>query len=138
MATRSLSNRIRSKRPTRAATPTPPSPPESPPPDPLVDVPEPPGIEVTDAFFCALQKVAKELEDARTELMQLHGMIRCLHDVLLYADDDDSPMHADVAHVIARLLNDVITTLELTKNQLPTNAELARSIMGDTDKDVAV
>lgn len=107
-------------------------------PDPLADTPEPPGIEVNDVFFKAIERVATKLENVRTELNQIQAMSRCLQDVLLYSDDDDGVQHADVAHVIARLLNDVATDLELIKNELPTNAELARSIMGDTDKDVAV
>jgi hypothetical protein len=48
----------------------------------------------------------------RTELMQIHAMLRCLTDVLLYADDDDSVMHSDVAKVCARLLDESITRLE--------------------------
>ena len=48
----------------------------------------------------------------RTELMQIEAMLRCLKDVLLYADDDDSVMHSDVAQVCARLLNDSITRLD--------------------------
>ena len=48
----------------------------------------------------------------RTELMQIHGMLRCLTDVLLYADDDDSVMHSDVACVCARLLNECVTRLD--------------------------
>lgn len=102
------------------------------------DAPDPPGIEVNGAFFVTLEKVAKELEAARTELMQLHAMLRCLADVLKYADDDDSVMHSDVAIVVARLLNDVVTDLEVTKNQIPTNKEMARSVMGEFDKEVEV
>ncbi len=52
------------------------------------------------------------IEHERAELMQIHAMVRCLNDVLLYADDDDSPMHADVALVIARLLNDSVGRLD--------------------------
>lgn len=111
---------------------------EPPPPDRPADAPDPPGIEVNDAFFLALRKIAKELEHARTELMQVHGMLRCLADVLKYADDDDSVMHSDVAIVAARLLNDVVTNLELTKSQIPTNKEMARSVMGESDKYVEV
>jgi hypothetical protein len=55
------------------------------------------------------------IEHERAELMQVHAMVRCLNDVLLYADDDDSPMHADVALVIARLLNDSIARLEAVR-----------------------
>jgi hypothetical protein len=52
------------------------------------------------------------IEHERIELMQIHAMVRCLNDVLLYADDDDSSMHADVALVIARLLNESVGRLE--------------------------
>jgi len=53
------------------------------------------------------------IEHERTELMQVHAMVRCLNDVLLYADDDDSSMHADVALLIARLLNESVGRLEI-------------------------
>lgn len=61
----------------------------------------PPGVSLAEAI--ALE---------RSELMQIHAMVCCLNDVLLYADDDDSPMHADVAHVVARLLDDSVARLE--------------------------
>jgi transcriptional regulator with XRE-family HTH domain len=38
-------------------------------------------------------------------------MLKCLYEVLLYADDDDSVMHADVANVCARLINESVTRL---------------------------
>lgn len=55
------------------------------------------------------------IEHERIELMQVHAMVRCLNDVLLYADDDDSSMHADVALVIARLLNESVGRLEMVR-----------------------
>jgi hypothetical protein len=55
--------------------------------------------------------LADLIERERDELLQIHAMVRCLNDVLLYADDDDSPMHADVAHVITRLLDESLTRL---------------------------
>lgn len=109
--------------------------PESPTAASLADVPELPGIEINGTFFRVLEKVSTEMEHARTELMQLHGMLRCLYEVLLYADDDDHLMHADVAQVVARLLNDVVTGLELTRNQIPTDMEMARSVMSEPEKD---
>ena len=51
----------------------------------------------------------------RIELMQVHAMVRCLNDVLLYSDDDDASMHADVALVIARLLNESVGRLEMVR-----------------------
>jgi hypothetical protein len=64
------------------------------------------------AISQATSSLAELIEHERGELMQIHAMIRCLNDVLLYADDDDSPMHADVADVVARLLDDSIARLE--------------------------
>jgi len=64
------------------------------------------------------------IEQERIELMQVHAMARCLNDVLLYADDDDSPMHADVALVIARLLNECVGRLEKVRTRV---ADLERA-----------
>lgn len=59
--------------------------------------------------------LADLIEHERTELMQIHAMLRCLYGVLLYADDDDSPLHADVAQVVARLLDESVTRLEAVR-----------------------
>ena len=59
--------------------------------------------------------LADLIEHERTELMQIHAMLRCLQGVLLYADDDDSPLHADVAQVVARLLDESVTRLEAVR-----------------------
>jgi hypothetical protein len=50
--------------------------------------------------------LAQLIESERVELLQVQAMLKCLYEVLLYADDDDSLMHADVANVCARLIND--------------------------------
>jgi hypothetical protein len=55
--------------------------------------------------------VAEAIEHERVELMQIQAMLKCLYEVLLYADDDDSVMHADVANVCARLINDSVDRL---------------------------
>jgi hypothetical protein len=52
------------------------------------------------------------IEVERANLMQVHGMARVLYDVLLYSDDDDGTMHADVADVIARLIEESVEALE--------------------------
>jgi hypothetical protein len=52
------------------------------------------------------------IEGERVHLMQVFGMLKCLYEVLLYADDDDSTMHADVAHVCATLINECVVRLE--------------------------
>jgi len=52
------------------------------------------------------------IEVERANLMQVQGMARVLYDVLLYSDDDDGTMHADVAQVIARLIAESVDALE--------------------------
>jgi hypothetical protein len=56
--------------------------------------------------------LAQLIESERVELLQVQAMLKCLYDVLLYADDDDSLMHADVANVCARLINDSACRLD--------------------------
>jgi hypothetical protein len=57
-------------------------------------------------------EVAGAIEHERVELMQIQAMLKCLYEVLLYADDDDSVMHADVANVCARLIDDSVARLD--------------------------
>lgn len=52
------------------------------------------------------------MEAERVNLMQVQAMAKCLHGVLLYSDDDDGTMHADVARVIASLIKEVVDALE--------------------------
>jgi len=55
------------------------------------------------------------IDHERGELMQIHAMARCLNDVLLHADDADSLMHADVAAIIARLVNESAGRLDAVR-----------------------
>lgn len=73
------------------------------------------------------------IEHERIELMQVHAMVRCLNDVLLYADDDDSSMHADVALVIARLLNESVGRLERVRGRV---AELEQAAVASPPNQV--
>jgi len=52
------------------------------------------------------------IESERTLLLQIRAMLHCLYEVLLYADDDDSVMHADVAYTAARLINECAMRLD--------------------------
>lgn len=60
----------------------------------------------------ASRSLEELIEAERANLMQVQGMARVLYDVLLYSDDDDGTMHADVAHVIARLIEESVDALE--------------------------
>jgi len=69
------------------------------------------------------------IERERVQLMQVHAMLKCLYEVLLYADDDDSIMHADVANMAARLLDESVVRLELLR------ASLRQPATGDSPGD---
>lgn len=58
-------------------------------------------------------KLWEAIENERMELQEIAAMLHCLGEVLLYSDDDDGTMHADVAKVSRRLLLDVIERLKL-------------------------
>jgi hypothetical protein len=51
------------------------------------------------------------IEAERVNLMQVQAVARCLYEVLLYSDDDDATLHADVAKVIARLIEEAVDSL---------------------------
>lgn len=59
--------------------------------------------------------LSEAIEHERIELMQVQAMLKCLYEVLLYADDDDSIMHADVANVCARLISDCVARLDAVR-----------------------
>jgi hypothetical protein len=70
--------------------------------------------------------ISEAIERERSELMQVHAMLKCLYEVLLYADDDDSVMHADVANVCARLLSECVVRLDALR---------LRTLRSDDDAD---
>jgi len=55
------------------------------------------------------------VENVRTLLLQVRAMLHCLSEVLLYADDDDSVLHAEVAQAAAGWINDAAMELDLAK-----------------------
>src|SRR5687768_14581647 len=67
--------------------------------------------ERTTPRLPSVADVTASIENERVELLQIQAMLKCLYEVLLYADDDDSVMHADVANVCARLINESVRRL---------------------------
>jgi hypothetical protein len=59
------------------------------------------------------------LEDAinaeRARLLQVHSVLHCLYEVLLYADGEDAPTYAEAAHLAAMLIDDVVANLDPVK-----------------------
>ena len=61
--------------------------------------------------------VEEAIEHERSLLLQVRAMLHCLYEVLLYADDDDSVMHAEVAQTAARLINESAARLDAVNLQ---------------------
>ena len=55
------------------------------------------------------------IENVRTLMLQMRGLLHCLSEVLLYADDDDSVMHAEVAYSASGWANLAAAELDLVK-----------------------
>ena len=69
---------------------------------------------------CALEQLIKE---QRANLISAHAVQHCLHQVLLYADDDDAVIYAEAAHVVAAMMNDIVEKLDPLKVHVCTDVE---------------
>lgn len=47
--------------------------------------------------------------------MQIRATLHCLSDVLLYADDEDAELHAEVAKALEKWVNEAVVELDLKK-----------------------
>lgn len=56
--------------------------------------------------------LAQAIDAERAKLISAHAVQKCLYEVLLYAEGEDSVMHAEAAHVVAALMEDVLTNLD--------------------------
>lgn len=100
-------------------------------PDVSSDAPASPAESTTSRLPSAAD-VSASIEHERVELLQIQAMLKCLYEVLLYADDDDSVMHADVANVCARLINESVRRLGDLLMQGSGRNELDESAAGES------
>ena len=54
----------------------------------------------------------QRIEAQRAQLLQAHGVLRCLYEVLLYADGEDAVVYAEAGHVAANLIRDTLEELD--------------------------
>jgi hypothetical protein len=52
------------------------------------------------------------ITEQRAKLVGAHAVQKCLYEVLLYADGADAVMHAEAAHVVATLMEDIVDRLD--------------------------
>jgi hypothetical protein len=57
-------------------------------------------------------RLEQTLEEQRAQLMQAHGVLACLHEALLYAEDKDAIDYAQATDVAASLVNDTVENLD--------------------------
>jgi hypothetical protein len=54
----------------------------------------------------------QRIEAQRAQLLQAHGVLRCLYEVLLHAECDDAVFYAEAACVAANLVNNSVEQLD--------------------------
>ena len=54
----------------------------------------------------------QRIEAQRAQLLQAHGVLMCLYEVLLHAEGDGAIFHAEAAHVAANLIDNTAEELD--------------------------
>lgn len=55
------------------------------------------------------------IETERRKMMQVHGLLHCLYEVLLYADGEDAILYAQAAQLGAELIDDSVARLDSSR-----------------------
>jgi hypothetical protein len=57
-------------------------------------------------------KLEQAIEAERARLLQVHSVLHCLYEVLLYADGEDAASYAQAAHLAAMWIDDAVARLD--------------------------
>ena len=60
-------------------------------------------------------RLEQTIEAERSKLLQANAVLRCLYEVLLYADGEDAIQYAEAAHVVSTLIDDSVARLDLVR-----------------------
>ncbi len=60
-------------------------------------------------------RLEQTIEAERGKLLQANTVLRCLYEVLLYADGEDAIKYAEAAHVVATLIDDAVARLDFVR-----------------------
>lgn len=60
----------------------------------------------------ARARLEQAIEAEREQLLQAHGVLTCLYDVLLHAEGDDAVSYAQAAHAVASLIDRSVERLD--------------------------
>ena len=75
-------------------------------------------------------RLEQTIEAERGKLLQANAVLRCLYEVLLYADGEDAIQYAEAAHVVSTLIDDTVARLDLVRLR-PQIEELRRGSKPD-------
>ena len=63
----------------------------------------------------AIARFEQTIEAERARLLQVHGVLHCLYEVLLYADGEEATTYAEAAHLAAMLIDEAVARLDPVK-----------------------
>jgi hypothetical protein len=66
----------------------------------------------SDAPSASRTPLQQRIEAQRVQLLQAHGVLRCLYEVLLHAECDDAVFYAEAACVAANLVDNSVEELD--------------------------
>lgn len=93
----------------------------------------PPATDVSAETSSILEH---SIEAERRKLMQVHSLLHCLYEVLLYADGEDAILYAHAAQLGAESLDDSVARLDSSKiKPMIEAATRARSSDSSTPRD---
>ena len=75
-------------------------------------------------------RLEQTIESERSKLLQANAVLKCLYEVLLYADGEDAIQYAEAAHVVSTLIDDTVARLDLVRLR-PQIEELKRDSKPD-------
>lgn len=61
--------------------------------------------------------IQQRIQAQRAQLLQAHGVLRCLHEVLLHAECEEAIFYAEAAYVAANLVNNSVEELDSVRMQ---------------------
>ena len=57
-------------------------------------------------------RLEQTIESERSKLLQANAVLKCLYEVLLYADGEDAIQYAEAAHVVSTLIDESVVRLD--------------------------
>jgi hypothetical protein len=60
-------------------------------------------------------RLEQTIESERSKLLQANAVLKCLYEVLLYADGEDAVTYAEAAQIVSALIDGAVARLDLVR-----------------------